>query len=233
MIIIPILWIFSLLAGGSASVIRSACMFTLMGIGQLTGKKGNSLNTLFATAFLLLCYEPGWIFDIGFQLSFSAVGSILIYYPMIKNILYFSNPLARKCSDMIAVTLAAQILTTPLILFYFKQFPLLFLLTNLFAVPLSGWILLGELCLVAGHFWEGLAMLLGNWIEKAIILLNDYVLRMEQIPFSVIRNIYLSQQEVILLLLFIGCFSWWIKSNSKQWFMLSIDLYAVFFTGRG
>ncbi len=91
-LVIPVLWIFSLMTGGSASVIRSACMFTFFGIGQLFEKKSNPLNTLGAAAFVLLAYQPNWILDTGFQLSFAAVASIMVYYEKIRKMFYFRNP---------------------------------------------------------------------------------------------------------------------------------------------
>jgi competence protein ComEC len=213
--VIPFLWMFSLMTGGSASVIRSACMFTFLGVGQLIDKNGNPLNMLGAAAFILLIYQPNWILDTGFQLSFAAVASIMIYYDKIRLMIYFRNPAALKCWEMIAVTLSAQILTTPLVLFYFKQFPLLFLFTNLVAVPLSGWILLGALLLCFCYPLKSVATELGILLEKAIFILNDYVQRMDNIPFSVIRDVLISPVQVFALYVCIGGFTFWMATKNK------------------
>jgi competence protein ComEC len=215
-IIFPVLWIFSLMAGGSASVIRSACMFSLFGIGQLFEKKSNPLNTLGAAAFVLLAYQPNWILDTGFQLSFAAVASIMVYYDRIRQTFYFRNPAAIKCWEMISVTISAQILTTPLILYYFKQFPLLFLFTNLIAVPLSGWILLGELLLCICHPLNFISRKLGTLLEDAILMLNAYVLKMDSIPYSVIRDVYISTGQVLTLYICIGSLTAWLFSKQKK-----------------
>ncbi len=215
-LVIPVLWIFSLMAGGSASVVRSACMFTFFGVGQLFEKKSNPLNTLGAAAFVLLAYQPNWILDTGFQLSFAAVASIMVYYERIRKMFYFRNPLAIKCWEMIAVTISAQILTTPLILFYFKQFPILFLFTNLVAVPLSGWILLGELLLCICYPFNFISRKLGLLLENAILMLNTYVLKMESIPYSVIHDVYISSGQVLALYICIGSLTAWIISKQKK-----------------
>jgi len=225
-LVIPVLWIFSLMAGGSASVIRSACMFTFFGIGQLFEKKSNPLNTLGAAAFVLLAYQPHWILDTGFQLSFAAVASIMVYYERIRQLFYFRNPVAIKCWEMISVTISAQILTTPLILFYFKQFPILFLFTNLVAVPLSGWILLGELLLCICYPFNFISRKLGLFLENAIIMLNTYVLKMESIPYSVIRDVYISSGQVLALYICIcSLTAWIILKQKKAWLVLLSGIF--------
>jgi competence protein ComEC len=199
LLVISLLWVFSLMTGGSASVIRSAFMFTLIGIGRLTRKRGIPLNTLAAAAFILLAFHPKWIMDTGFLLSFAAVASIMIYFDKIRNLVYFKNPVAVKFWDLISVTISAQILTAPLVLYYFNQFPLLFLFTNMVAVPLSGWILLGEIALCLCSSYSSVSGLLGTVLEKAIDLLNTYVLQMDRVSFSAIRDIYVSPFQALSL----------------------------------
>jgi competence protein ComEC len=227
-LVIPLLWVFSLLTGGSASVIRSAFMFTLLGFGKLLGKNGYPLNSLAAAAFILLACQPNWIMDTGFQLSFAAVASIMIYYEKIRKLIYFKNPVAIKCWEMIAVTLSAQILTTPLILFYFKQFPLLFLFTNLVSVPLSGWILLGEIALCLCNSFTSIAGTLGNILEMAIQLLNAYVLKMDRVTFSVIRDIYITPIQAFALYLSVTGISMWIMRRLRIGFWLMLSGLLIF-----
>jgi competence protein ComEC len=223
LLVIPLIWIFSLMTGGSASVIRSAFMFTLLGLGQLTGKKAYPLNSLAAAAFVLLVYQPNWIIDTGFLLSFAAVASIMIYYDKIRKLIYFKNPIAIKCWDLIAVTLSAQILTTPIVLYYFNQFPILFLFTNMVAVPLSGWILLGEIVLCLCHSYSFIASGLGKALETSIQLLNTYVLQMNMVSFSAIRDIYVSPLQVVALYICTIGLSLWVMLKFKQglWLLLS------------
>ncbi len=218
LIVLPLIWFFSLMTGAGASVMRSTCMFTLLGVGKLLmGRSGHPLNTLSATAFLLLSYQPYWIADIGFQLSFSAVASIMIFYEPVKNVLIFYNPVAEKLWEMVAITLAAQILTTPVILLYFGQFPLFFLLTNLVAIPLSSLILLGEIILCAFSFSTVTATNIGEALEHGIHWMNRYVFRMDAIPFSVIRDIHMTIPGIILIYACILCATRWVAGNNRNW----------------
>ena len=89
LIIVLSLWIFSLLAGGGPSVLRSAVMFTCIAFGEVLNRKSSIYNTLALSAFILLCINPFWLWDVGFQLSYSAVLSIVIFFRPIYNWLYF------------------------------------------------------------------------------------------------------------------------------------------------
>jgi competence protein ComEC len=217
-IVIIVLWIFSLVTGASPSVIRSACMFTLLAAGKcFIGKKGNPLNTLAATAFLLLAYQPNWLADIGFQLSFAAVASIMLFHEPVKKLLLVHHPLALKSRELIAMTLSAQVLTTPLVLFHFKRFPLLFLFTNMVAIPLSGFILMGEIALCALSWYPQAATWLGDILVKAIHWMNGYVRRMDSIEFSVIRDVYLSPIQVFICYVAVFSAAAWRQTGRHHW----------------
>jgi competence protein ComEC len=217
-LVIPFLWLFSLMTGASPSVVRSACMFSLLGIGRsFAGKKGDPFNTLSATAFLLLAYQPYWLADIGFQLSFTAVAGIMLFHEDAKGLIHVRNPLALQGREMIAMTLSAQTLTTPLVLFHFKRFPMLFLFTNLVAIPLSGIILMGEIALIAFSWSPPVAFGLGRALETGIGLMNEYVRRMDGLAFSVIRDVYLSTPQVCLCYAAILSAAAWRSTGSRKW----------------
>lgn len=191
--VVPLLWVFALMTGCSASVMRSVCMFSLMGLGRsLLGRRGRPLNTLCATAFLLLAFRPHWIADIGFQLSFTAVSGIMLLYPSIRGAARFENRAAGYLWDMVALTLAAQLLTTPLILYHFGRFPLLFLFTNLVAVPLSSLILLAELLLCAASPFPSAAERIGDVVQSSILWMNRYVADMDGIPHATLEEVHIT-----------------------------------------
>lgn len=182
--ILPLLWAFALITGASASVLRSVVVFTIMLFGNAMLKKAESINTLLASAFFLLVAEPGMIKDIGFQLSYTAVLSIIIFEPIVSKWLYIKNKILNYLWNMIAITIAAQILTTPVVLYHFQQFPVLFLLTNLIAVPLSSLVLL----LAIGVCLLSLAnlpiSLLAEIIHICLTGMNTYIGKMATIPFN-------------------------------------------------
>ena len=131
-LILSCLWLFSLLTGGSASVLRSAVMFSFITLGKTIFTKHSSIyNSLAASAFAMLVYNPYYLWDVGFQLSYLAVTGIVIFQKPIYNLVYIKNKWVNKIWEMVAITMAAQILTFPVCIYYFHQFPNLFLITNL------------------------------------------------------------------------------------------------------
>lgn len=195
LLVIAVLWAFSLLTGASASVLRSAVMFSIMATGQfMLGRYSNSRNTLAAAAFLLLSYQPYFLLDVGFQLSFLAVGGILFCYQPVYDWWMVRNKWLDKLWQMIAVSIAAQVFTWPVCLYYFHQFPNLFLLANLIAVPLSTILLYGEIILVClPNIW------LGKLLSGGIMIMNTCIQWLDRIPGAVTHNILLSLPQTICL----------------------------------
>ncbi len=216
LLIIVILWLFSLLAGGSPSVLRSAVMFTCIIMGESQERKISVYNSLAASAFLLLCYNPFWIWDAGFQLSYIAVLSIVVFSKPIYDLLYLPNKLLDHCWKLISVTIAAQILTTPISIYYFHQFPMVFLVTNLVAIPLSSIILLGEIILCAFSFLPDLAAGIGWIIHQLIRLLNHFIEYIDKLPFAVWSNLSISiAQSYFFYGTIIAISCWLSRKNSK------------------
>jgi len=196
---LPLLWIFAILTGSSASVIRSAIMFSLIIIGKTIGKKSSGMNSLLGSAFMLLLWNPDIRFDLGFQLSYAAVASILLFDQEIKKMVFFKNKAALYLWGMVSITLAAQVLTTPIVIANFHRFPTLFLFTNLIAVPLSSLVLVMEILLCIIHPFDAVASGLGSAINGLIQLMNDYVLLMGKIPFGMIEQLQISHTMMLLI----------------------------------
>lgn len=210
-LVIVILWLFSLLTGGAASIMRAAVMFTCILIGRSINKQSSVYNTLAMSAFLLLCYNPFWLWDVGFQLSYAALLSIVIFYKPIYNLLYIKYKALDYVWQLTCVTIAAQILTTPISLFHFHQFPVYFLLTNLVAVPLSSIILIGELVLLLVAPIEILAQWAGIVLQGGIRLLNNYIAWVETLPMALWEGFQISLLQVVLLFAAIaGVAFWWL-----------------------
>jgi competence protein ComEC len=222
-LIVAALWGFGVLAGAQPSVMRSVVMFTVLAAGVVLQRNTNIYNNLAFSALLLLCYNPFWLWDVGFQLSYTAVLSIVIFFKPLYNLFYFQNKILNALWKLIAVTLAAQVLTTPISLYYFHQFPLLFLFTNLVAVPLSSLILIGELFICISSFVTPIAHVLGSMTTFFIRLMNESIERLETLPFSVWQGISISALQALLLILFITGISIWLleKKRSGLWFGLS------------
>jgi competence protein ComEC len=143
-IALPLVWFYVVMAGASPSAVRAAIMFSLLAVGILLQKSNNNLNQLFATAFLLLCAEPAWLYSLGFQLSFVAVFSLILFYISVYKWWTPRNYILRKLWATAAASIAAEILVAPLVIYYFHSFPLMFLVAN-----------------VAGYIFMGLVLILG------------------------------------------------------------------------
>ncbi len=224
--IVITLWIFSLAAGAQPSVLRSALMFTCLILGENISRKSSIYNSLAVSAFLLLCFNPFWLWDIGFQLSYCAVLSIVVFQPYIHNWFFPRNKIIALTWKLTSVTLAAQILSTPISIYQFHQFPNYFLFTNLVAVPLSSVILIGEILLCAVSFSPFVAQLLGKCLSNLISWMNAYVERIEALPFSLLEGLEINFMQTFLLILLIIFISYWLMSKSK--FFLKAALFVVF-----
>jgi competence protein ComEC len=203
LIILPMLWVFALMTGASASIMRSVIMFSISLCGNALGKKNSSMNALLSSATLLLLTDPFIIYDIGFQLSYAAVASILIFERPIRNVIYLKNKIAVYCWSMVSITLAAQVLTTPFIIYHFHRFPVLFLFSNLIAVPLSSIILVLEIVLCMAETIHIGAPVVGQLIVYLMTGMNGYVSLMYRIPFNLITGIYVKLSILMLTIVMV------------------------------
>lgn len=175
---VTLLWSFVAITGLAASAVRAGLMLTLYLTGRLLGRLAERYNILAASAFCMLVYEPLYLFDIGFQLSYLAVFSILYFQPRLQQLIKVRNPILRTPWEGITVTLSAQVGTTFLCLYYFGQFSTVFLLTNL---PLT---FLATLLIPAGLVWMllpegcpgyGLLQTGVEWLTRGLLrIVNDF-----------------------------------------------------------
>lgn len=136
MVIVALLF-FVAITGFSPSVLRAALMLTLVLIGKTVNRSGNSYNTLLFSAFLLLLYNPFLLCDVGFQLSYLAVFGIMYLYPLLSRRWPVENRILKFLWDLSLMSVAATLFTLPVTLYYFHQFPLWFIASNLVIIPLS------------------------------------------------------------------------------------------------
>lgn len=169
------LWSFAVIAGLSASVVRSVTMFSFISVGLYLGRNTNILNTLCASMLIILIFKPGFLFDVGFQLSYAALFFIVWLKPIFDRWMPFQNKILRYFGSIHSVSLAAQIGTLPLSFYYFHQFPSLFFATNLIVIPFLGIIMtLGLITLTVACFfavptWLGLITSKSIWLLDTII----------------------------------------------------------------
>lgn len=231
-LILSSLWLFSLLTGGSASVLRSAVMFSCIVIGENFARRSSIYNSLGASAFILLCYNPYFLWDVGFQLSYLAVFGIVIFQKTIYHLFYIKNKWLNKVWELAAVSLAAQVFTFSICLYYFHQFPNTFLFTNLIMVPLSSLILFIEIFLVAFTWVPFVGLFLGKVTWWLVWVMNKIILWFNHLPYALWENVPASTSSTILLYCFTFFIGSWVINKSKLAFKLALIPLLLFSVDR-
>ena len=227
MIVLSVLWGFSFITGGAAAILRSAVGFSFLLISKSLGYKNNSINAMAASAFFLLCYNPFLLWDIGFQLSYTAVLGIILFAKHIEYWCFFKNKLLQMIWQINSITIAAQVLTLPIVLYQFHQFPNLFLFTNFLIVPLSGIILYAEILVIVVSPFSILLKWTGLFTQWLIAEMNGIIERTNRIPFALTKNLFISLPETILLYLFITTIVFWLLYKNSKSFIAALTLVCL------
>jgi competence protein ComEC len=204
-IILAAIWFYALVTGLSPSVIRAATMFSFISFGQFIHRKTSVYNSLTASAIVLIIFDPYVIFHIGFQLSYTAILGILIVQPMLSSLWNTNFLVLKYFRDLLAVSIAAQIGTFPISIFYFHIFPNFFFITNLFVIPWSFLILLtGFFTLITEFIGLGDFYILSAFkiiLEFLLSSLNFFIEFINDLPFSSSTQLYLNLKDVYILYL--------------------------------
>ncbi|MDQ2719330.1 MAG: competence protein ComEC family protein [Bacteroidota bacterium] len=229
-VILFCLWFFSFLTGAPPSVMRAAVMFSFISIGTVFNKNSSIYNSLCCSAFLLLCFDPFILWNVGFQLSYSAVLGIVILQKHIYNWFSFKNKILDYTWNMASVSIAAQVFTIPICFYYFHQLPLLFLLANLIAIPLATIALWGCIGLIILSPVALLSVYFGKLVTVFLWLMNHSVLLINSLPFVLWNDIFISILSTILLYpIFILFIYWLIKKNIFAFKIALISTLAFLF----
>ena len=195
-VIILGIWAFAFLTGLSPSVVRSATMISVFALFSVTGRRRSPVNLLCFTAMMMLLVNPASLYDVGFQLSFAAVLSILLWLPVIERFLpenyMTSHRIRAYLFGMVVVSLAAQMGVAPLIAYHFGRFSTYFLVTNFLVVPAATIILYGALVVL-------FVPMLGPVLMTVVSLLNKALGWLSQMPYASIDGLHPSVLQVCLL----------------------------------
>ena len=201
-VILIAIWLYVLLVGMPVSVVRSAVMLTVYGILSIAHRNKMSVNALAFTAIVMLLWNPEWLFDIGFQLSFMAVLAILLFVPVFEDMFsaqYLQeHRWIRRVWGLTAVSVSAQIGVAPLIAYYFGRLSTYFLLTNFIVLP-AAYLILGFSLIVL--LFPSLAYILLYIVDT----LNAVLLRITAIPGSSIDGFHPNVLQVVLTYVIIFC----------------------------
>ena len=221
-------WIYANITGLAPSVTRSATMFSFVIVGKFLQRKTNVFHSLFTSLFILLSINPLLLFEMGFQLSYLAVFGIVIFQNKITKWLTPKTKAGNYIWNLMAVSLVAQMATAPIATYHFGQFPIYFLLTNLFIIPISFVMTITGVATLAFSFSDFISKGLGFLLNFEVKMMNTIVLIVEKIPGALITNISIHYMQVIVLYLIFFSFIFAKKNKNKQVIMSVLILLNIF-----
>ncbi|HAQ20277.1 MAG TPA: hypothetical protein DCR40_13760 [Prolixibacteraceae bacterium] len=227
-LMISFLWIYAFISGFSPSVQRATVMFSFLIIGNLLRRPANIYNTLMASALFLILLNPLVIYDIGFQLSYLAVFGIILIHPVLNKLIEVTNPVLKWIWSLTTVSIAAQLTTFPLGLFYFNQFPNLFWLSNFVVIPATTLIIWLTIAFFIASPVQSISMLLGIFIQKTTHLMLEILKTIDALPYAVSQGIVLNPFQVLLLFACITVVLMFFASKQKGWMISGLVLILLF-----
>lgn len=224
-ILIPFVWLFAGITGGSPSVCRTASILTFISVGHLLKRDHTSLNAIGVSAFFTLLLYPHLLFSVSFQMSYAAYSGIIIIYPLLHPKPLKKPKIFRWTYSLFCVSLAAQISTLPLTAYYFHDISLNSILINIIAVPLA------TILFYSGIILLLLPTLIGSYIVFLPIGLSHFLLEMLRLlhPISFLqKDIYPTTLHLVLLYSFILCSIIYLKTRKYTYLPLScMILFAL------
>lgn len=221
-LLLVFLWAYAVLCGLSPSILRATVMFSFIILGSLLERKGNIYNTLAASCLVLLFTNTNMLFNTGFQLSYLAVLGIVFFHPYINRWYTPSSWFHRQVWQIISVSIAAQLATTPISLLYFHQFPTCFLLSNLVVIPLTTIILYGCMLLLLISWWGAGAAILGKLLYVAISFTNKVTFFMGALPYAYAEGIMVDALMTMLLYVLLFAFTAYFLLQRTAWLQLTL-----------
>ena len=200
-VLFVLIWFYALIAGLAPSILRATIMLSFVIVGNMINRKGVLLNSLAASAFILLCVNPANLFDVGFQLSYVAVIGIVVLQVPISKVIYSKYKIVNKIWEITSVTIAAQIATAPFTIYYFHQFPIYFWLSNLFMTPISSVVIMGGMIMLLIFFIPYVNVAVAWIVSKMIYVMNFGVSWIESLPYSIIKGLYVNDIQFVVLLI--------------------------------
>lgn len=232
-LIILLLWGYAFITGLPPSVVRASAMLSVFCVSEIVGRKSFSIHALFIAAFFMLLVNPFSLFDIGLQLSFMSVLSILYLHPKMSGLIKIENKYIRYIWQMFALSVVAQLATFPICLYYFGTFPTYFFIANLIIVPVvslimyaaGGIVFAKMLSFVFSDFSYYLYYLPVKLLQVLISFMTYVIHLFEQLPFAFLQNVKVSFIDLWLIFaMIIGILVFLIYKKSKA---LIVGLTAI------
>ncbi|MEN9919725.1 MAG: hypothetical protein RL662_2161 [Bacteroidota bacterium] len=237
-LVLVLLWVYVFLIGLPPSAVRAGFMLSLYCIAQLVGLKAYSYNTFFATAFLMLVWNPFQLFDIGFQLSFVAVFSMLVLMPLFSRRFSVKNKVINYFVSIASISVIAQLGVFPLCLYYFGAFPSYFFATNLLIIPLvtvAMYVslaigLIAILCVLVPPLYAIVMPLCTPFYEFIVQLILRITSFFQDLPLAQVENVKISLSSVFLIWILTASLFFFVvyKQSRALIVVLSCSLLLIF-----
>lgn len=228
-VILGFIWFFVLLTGAGASVVRAAVMFSFIHTGQLLLRRKYIYNTIAASVFVILIWCPQMLFDVGFHLSLSAVLGIIALQPFLLQLYHSENKIIHGAWELTTVTIAAQLATLPIALYYFHQTSLYFLISGIFVVPISSFALYAGVGLAIFHWIVPvLAKLAGTIMYWSVFAMNSIIYAIAGMPYNLITDIPFNTWEFLLLSTTVVFVTVYVSLRRKALLYMALAAFLIF-----
>lgn len=227
-LVMLVIWLYAHITGLAPSVTRSATMFSFVAIGQLLRRNTNVFHSLFASMFILLVINPLLLFEVGFQLSYLAVAGIVLFQPKLSAVYKCRTKIGNYFWELLSVSVAAQLGTSPISIYYFAQFPNYFMLSNLSVITLSFVVIITGVALLPVSLFPFLAHYLSTLLTLEIRLMNIMITFIENLPGSVTGNLDYRLSQVLLLYGVILFVCLWLYQKHRRFFWTASVCFTLF-----
>jgi competence protein ComEC len=224
---LAVIWGYALVTGLPPSVNRASVMFSFILIGKLIGRKNQTMNSVAASAFIILLNDPSLLFHVGFQLSYLAVAGIITLFPVLSTLWVPKWRLLANVRDLLIVSFCAQLFTFPVATATFHLFPNYFLLTNLLVLPVTSiviWAGVAFLAIVVDpvHAWCTFAF------DNLLSLMRRLVTFVDALPGSSSEGVYLAPAQVWIVLGAAVAITFWLHGAGKRYLFFALSGLAIF-----
>lgn len=221
LLLLGAIWAYAMITGLAPSVMRASTMFSVMIIARYINRNTCIYNTMLFSAMLLIVFDTGIVSKPGFWLSYLAVAGIVYMYPKFYNALKIKNKWLEKLWSLACVSLAAQLATSPLSVYYFGMFPNYFLISNIIVVPLATIIVYMGSALLALSYLPYVSEILFTVLGWLLNSLYFVVYGIGNLPAS-ISSFYISLPQMLLLYVFLGLLSLYFEVRKTVYLKLAL-----------
>jgi competence protein ComEC len=225
--ILIFIWMYSILSGSSASVFRAATMLTVVIVGKWINGNSPIYNSLVLSMFVLLLYNPFYLTDKGFILSYLAVFGIVYLQPKILSIWRLKSTVTYKIWEFTSVSIAAQLMTLPVSLYLFGKFPNYFIIANWIVIPLSTIAIYLSIAQIVFQKWTIFLGVISFCNEKIICFMNDFLNLLTHLKGAVTNNIGISALECFLFYWMLFVIVDWLSTKRYNSLLLFLSGYAL------